>query len=491
VTATDDLPFVPSIGLEVHCQLATHTKMFSACSFSFGAAPNTQTDPYTWGLPGTLPVPNARAVELAVRLALATGSTIHAESYFARKHYFYPDLPKGYQITQSDRPYATGGRIVVAAADDDAQDLIVPLIRIHLEEDAGKNIHPAGASFSLVDYNRAGVPLVEIVSEPAIGSAADAGAVLRELRAIVRALGISDANMEEGTLRCDANVSVRRIDETQLGVRCEIKNLNSFRFLEEAIEAEIARQSDLRRAGRPVETCTLSYDPVRRATRVMRSKEQLADYRYLPDPDLPPLRLDPDRIEAIRRELPELPGERRARYRAQGLGRYDAGVLASDVELGVFFDRVVAAGAPAKAACNFVTGPLLGRLHAAALGPDASPVSPGRIAELLGLVEDGTVSTRGAKEVFELMWTDDRPAMELVEHAGLRQVSDAGELERVVQEIVTAHAREVEQWRAGKTKVRGWLVGQVMKRTAGRANPQLVDVLLARVLAGGEEDRGE
>ncbi|MBC8067318.1 MAG: Asp-tRNA(Asn)/Glu-tRNA(Gln) amidotransferase subunit GatB, partial [Deltaproteobacteria bacterium] len=312
------VPWESVIGLEVHCQLDTASKLFSSCPLELGAAPNTRTDPYSWGLPGTLPVPNRAAVRSAIALGLATGCTIHPVSRFARKHYFYPDLPKGYQITQADEPYATGGSIEIpGVARPDGTPWRVRLTRIHLEEDAGKNTH-AGTT-SCIDFNRAGAPLVEIVSEPDLRSAEQAAAYMRELRTIIRALGISAANMEEGTLRCDANVSLRREGDGELGVRCEIKNVNSFRFLARAIEAEIRRQADLLERGEAVERCTLGYDGERDRLRIMRSKEDAADYRYLPDPDLPPLHLDAAWIDEVRASLPELPARRRARWIALGV----------------------------------------------------------------------------------------------------------------------------------------------------------------------------
>jgi aspartyl-tRNA(Asn)/glutamyl-tRNA(Gln) amidotransferase subunit B len=476
----------PVIGLEVHCQLKTNTKMFSACAMRIGESPNTQTDAYTWGLPGTLPVPNRRAVDDAIRLALATGCEIHPVSRFARKHYFYPDLPKGYQITQSDHPYATGGRIEIPLESGDARE--VRLIRIHMEEDAGKNTHLPGTDLSLVDYNRAGAPLLEIVSEPDVRSPREAGDYMKQLRTIIRYLGISDANMEEGTLRCDANVSLRRSEDAPYGTRCEIKNLNSFKFLEEALEAEIRRQVDILDGGGEVVQCTLSYDTGRRETRVMRTKEEAADYRYFPEPDLPPLVIDDAWVSAVRESLPELPGARRRRYREMGLSEYDAGVLTADVDLASFFDAVIDTGAPAKPACNWLTTQLLGRLNADDTAIADSPVSPARMAALVQLVEDGTISGRAAKDVFEKVYIEDLDPAAIVERDGLRQVSDTGVIEAAVQAVIDASPRQVEQYRQGKTKVRGYFVGQVMKRTRGQANPGVVNELLDRLLPEPEGD---
>lgn len=479
-------PWFPVIGLEVHCQLKTATKMFSACAMRIGEPPNTQTDAYTWGLPGTLPVPNREAVDAAIRLGLATGCRIHRVSRFARKHYFYPDLPKGYQITQSDDPYATGGQVEVPTEAGATRP--IRLTRIHMEEDAGKNTHVPGADVSLVDYNRAGAPLLEIVSEPDVRSPREAADYMRALRTIIRYLDISDANMEEGTLRCDANVSLRRSEDAAYGTRCEIKNLNSFKFLEEALEAEIRRQIDLLEGGGVVVQCTLSYDPGRHETRVMRTKEEAADYRYFPEPDLPPLVIDDAWIDRVREELPELPAARRARYLGAGLSEYDAGVLTADPDLSTFFDAVLAAGAAAKPACNWITTQLLGRLNADGASIGDSPISAARVAQLVGLVEDGTISGRSAKEVFDKAYAEQVDPAAIVERDGYRQVSDTGLIEQAVQAVIDASPAQVEQYRQGKTKVRGYFVGQVMKQTKGQANPAVVNEILDRLLPTPEEE---
>jgi aspartyl-tRNA(Asn)/glutamyl-tRNA(Gln) amidotransferase subunit B len=467
----------PVIGLEVHCQLATASKMFSACPMAGDDEANTRTDPYTLGLPGTLPVPNARAVRSAVALGLALGCEIRATSRFARKHYFYPDLPKGYQITQSDEPYARGGAI-----DLPESGRRVRLVRIHMEEDAGKNVHVAGDDVSLVDYNRAGAPLVEIVTEPDLRAPEEAAELLRQLRAIVRALGISSADMEAGELRCDANVSLRPPGATELGTRCEIKNLNSFRFLAQAISAEIRRQADLLDAGKAVQMATLSYDPARDRTRIMRTKEEAADYRYMPDPDLPPLSIPGAWIEEIRAEMPELPMARRARWLSAGVGEHDARLFSTELELGDWFDRVVAAGAVPKKAASWVSGELLAKLGDDARSIADSPVTPEGLAELLALVDDGTLSLRAAKAVFFTAWDEGVAPAVIVERDGHRQVSDTALLEAAVREVLAASAAQVEQYRAGKTAVRGYFVGQVMKKTRGQANPQVVGELLDRLL---------
>jgi aspartyl-tRNA(Asn)/glutamyl-tRNA(Gln) amidotransferase subunit B len=466
------------IGLEVHCQLATASKLFSPCPVRRLAEPNTLVDAYTLGLPGTLPVVNAAAVRSAVALALATGCEVQRVSEFARKHYFYPDLPKGYQITQGTRPYAVGGSIEIPS--DPPQR--VRLTRIHIEEDAGKNVHVAGEDVSLLDYNRAGAPLLEIVGEPDLRSSQQAADYLRELRSIVRALGISEANMEEGTLRCDANVSLRPRGSPELGTRCEIKNLNSFRFLAQAIEAEIRRQTDILDGGGRVQMATLSYDPERDRTRVMRTKEEAADYRYMPEPDLPPLRIDAATIEAIAAELPPLPAARRQRWHAQGVSADDARLLSDEPALARYFDAVLEAGAGATDAANWVTGDLLGKLNAEGHAIDDVRVDPGTLAEILALVGDGTVSRAAGKRVLLHVYDRGGTAAEAVETLGLRQLSDPGALEAVVREILDASPNQLAQYRAGKTNLRGYFVGQVMKKTGGKANPKVVVELLDRLL---------
>ena len=471
----------PVIGLEVHCQLSTASKMFSACPMEGDEEPNTRTDPYTLGLPGTLPVPTAQAVRSAVALGLALGCEIQATSRFARKHYFYPDLPKGYQITQSDEPYARGGAIELPES-----GRRVRLVRIHMEEDAGKNVHVPGEDVSLVDYNRAGAPLVEIVSEPDLRGPEEAAEMLRQLRALVRALGISRADMEAGELRCDANVSLRRRGETELGTRCEIKNLNSFRFLAQAIAAEIRRQADLLDAGQAVQMATLSYDTVKDRTRIMRTKEEAADYRYMPDPDLPPLVIPEGWVEEIRGAMPELPMARRSRWLEAGVGEDDARLFCTELELGEYFDRVVAAGASPRRAASWVSGELLAKLGGAPIAQ--CPVSPEGLAELLALVEDGTLSLRAAKAVFFTAWDEGASPALIVERDGHRQVSDTALLESVVREVLAASPTQVEQYRKGKAAVRGFFVGQVMKKTRGQANPQVVSELLDRLLPPVEDE---
>lgn len=472
------------IGLEVHCQLETRSKLFSSCPVEIGAEPNTRVDAYSYGMPGTLPVPNAAAIDAAIALAIATGCAIAPRSAFARKHYFYPDLPKGYQITQADQPYATGGGIEVPGAHgDDGAPVRVRLQRIHLEEDAGKTTHVGRES--RVDYNRAGAPLLEIVSEPDLRSSEHAAAYVRELRTIVRTLGISAANMEEGTLRCDANVSLRPRGSDVLGVRCEIKNVNSFRFLARAIEAEVRRQRDLIDRGEPIVRCTLGYDGERDRLRIMRTKEDAADYRYLPDPDLPLLEIEAERIARVRAAMPELPAERRRRWIDGGVGPDDAFLLGAERELAELAQATLAALAPAhwRRAASFIAVEVLGRLNADGLAVGECRIAPASLAELIELVGDGTLSSRLAKDVFARMWAGEGTAREIVDREGLRQVSDSSAIAAAIAEVLAENPRQLAALRAGKDALRGFFVGQVMKKTRGQANPQLVGELLDRAIA--------
>jgi aspartyl-tRNA(Asn)/glutamyl-tRNA(Gln) amidotransferase subunit B len=477
------------IGLEVHAQLLTQTKLFCGCPTTFGAPPNTHVCPTCLGLPGALPALNAEAVRMAVRTALALGCAIRTESRFARKNYFYPDLPKGYQISQFDEPFAGAGVVEVPLGGGEVRRARIQ--RIHMEEDAGKNVHLGDGDLSLIDYNRAGAPLVEIVSLPALRSAAEAADYVRELRTIVRYLGVSEANMEEGTLRCDANVSLRRWGAPELGTRCEIKNLNSFKFLEAAIEAEVRRQADLLDRGERIIQSTLSYDPARDQTKVMRSKEEAADYRYFPEPDMPPLLLDPATLAAIRAKLPALPWDRRRRLVGLGLSAYDAGVLTAERELCDYFDAVVAirGEAEAKTACNWITGELLRLLNATKLGTSqdlgvaACPLAPAALAELLELLAAGTLSGRAAKAVLDKAFAEGLSPAAIVERDGYRQVSDTGAIAAIVREVVANNTAQFEQLLAGKDKVRGFFVGQVMRASNGQANPQIVNEVLDQLVA--------
>jgi aspartyl-tRNA(Asn)/glutamyl-tRNA(Gln) amidotransferase subunit B len=467
------------IGLEVHVQLATKSKVFSWSSTAFGAEPNTATDPVCLGMPGTLPVLNASAVEAAVRLGLAAGCTIRSRCRFARKHYFYPDLPKGFQISQFDEPICEGGAIKFRLHGEARS---VRLTRIHMEEDAGKNLH-AAAGVSFVDYNRAGVPLCEIVSEPDVRSAEEAAEYVRAIRALVRYLGIGDGNMEEGSLRCDANVSLRLHGAAAFGTKAEIKNMNSFKNVRDAIEHEVKRQAALLDRGERVVQETRLWDASRGVTQSMRSKEQAHDYRYFPEPDLPPLVVDEPFLARVRATQPELPEDRFARYTtAEGLSPQDAGVLVADRETAGYFDAVVAAGAPAKKAANWVINEVLARVgDPRDLGDSSLPVPPAALADLVKLIDAGTLSGKLGKDVFARMWAERRTAGDLVKAEGLTQVSDTGALEEACKRVVAAHPDEAARFNENP-KLMGFFVGAVMKETGGKANPKAVNEILRRLL---------
>jgi len=481
------------IGLEVHVHLCTESKLFSPAPVRYGDAPNHDVHPVDLGLPGVLPVLNRRAVELAVRAALATHCTVHPRSVFARKNYFYPDLPKGYQISQYEEPLATGGWLDVElpGGGAEARSARVGLTRIHIEEDAGKSIHDAaiaGREGSHVDLNRAGVPLLEIVSEPDLRSPEEAGAYLRALRQVLRYTGASDADMEKGQLRCDANVSLRPPGSTRLGTRTELKNLNSFRFVEEALRAEIARQSAILDAGGSVQQATMHYDAARGTTRVMRLKENADDYRYFPDPDLIPLELGADAIEAVRRALPELPERRRARFeRELGLSAYDARILTESRALADFFEAAVAragGAAHAKRVANWIARDVLQALGERGVEIDATRLEPAALAALIRLVDAGTATAASARPlVAELIERGGDPA-ELIRERGLETVSDAAVLERAADAAIAAHPEVAAQVRGGEEKGLNFLMGQVMKQTKGKANPRQVREILARRLRG-------
>ncbi len=467
----------PVIGLECHVQLATRSKAFTEASAAYGAGPNDHTDPYTLALPGTLPVLSRATIDCAIRLGLATSCHIRPLSRFSRKHYFYPDLPKGYQISQYDEPLCEGGRVEFLL---DGEVRTVRLTRIHVEEDAGKNTHVAGEAYSLVDYNRAGVPLCEVVSEPDVRSAAEAGAYLRAIRQLVRYLGISDGNMDEGSLRCDANVSIRPRGQTAYGTRTELKNINSFKNVEAAIEHEILRQADLlERGGRVIQETRL-WNADKGVSASMRSKESAHDYRYFPEPDLPPLRVDDAWLSAARSSLPELPIARRQRYLDLGLSPYDASVLTDDKAIADFFDQVRAAGAPAKLAANWVTQDVLARMNREGLS--VPPIAPTDLAALIGMVVDKTVSGKIAKELVEKMWTTGTDPHALVTSLGLSQITDDGAIEAACRAAVGQNPKQAEQYRAGKVSLFGFFVGQVMKATQGKANPEMVNEKLRALL---------
>jgi aspartyl-tRNA(Asn)/glutamyl-tRNA(Gln) amidotransferase subunit B len=469
------------IGLEVHCQLLTASKIFCACPNRFGDAPNTNVCPVCLGLPGALPVLSRHAVTLALRAALATECTVQPVSVFARKNYFYPDLPKGYQISQYEQPLATGGHLEIVDGDGFRR---IRLNRIHMEEDAGKLLHEGYAwsdTRSGVDFNRSGVPLIEIVSEPDLRSAEEAHAYLTALKAILLYAGVSDGNMEEGSLRCDANVSVRAKGAAALGTRVEIKNLNSFRNVARAIEHETTRQAALIDSGRAVLQETRLWNADRGETAAMRSKEEAHDYRYFPEPDLPPLVVTPEWIEEVRASLPELPAQKRRRFVAEhGLPEYDAGVLTTEREVADYFEEVARHSGNVKAASNWVMTEVLRKRKDEPGAP--IDVSAGNLAELIRLIDAGTISKTTAKDVFERMWGSGEAPGALVSREGLGQVSDEGALRAAIQDVLAASPEQVATYRGGKTSTLGWFVGQVMRRTGGKANPQLVNELLKRTL---------
>ncbi len=465
------------IGLEVHCQLATRSKLFSGAATAFGAEPNTQACAVDLALPGVLPVLNREAVAMAIKFGLAVGAQIAPRSVFARKNYFYPDLPKGYQISQYELPIVARGHLDITLPDGTGKR--IGITRAHLEEDAGKSLHEDFHGLTGIDLNRAGTPLVEIVSEPELSSAAEAVAYLKKLHALVRYLEISDANMQEGSFRCDANVSVRRVGDSKLGTRAEIKNINSFRFVERAIEVEVERQIELLESGGQVVQETRLYDAERNQTRAMRSKEEANDYRYFPDPDLLPIEVSEAWVEHLRAQLPELPQARQARFVSQyGLSDYDAGLLTAERELADYFEASLAGGAEAKLAANWINGELAAALNRDDLPITASPVSPAALGGLLERIADQTISGKIAKDVFAAMWQGEGEADAIIQARGLKQITDSGAIEAAVEQVLAANPDQVEQLRAGKDKVLGFLVGQVMKATGGKANPAQVNALL-------------
>ncbi|MDN7754331.1 Asp-tRNA(Asn)/Glu-tRNA(Gln) amidotransferase subunit GatB [Burkholderia gladioli] len=482
------------IGLETHAQLSTASKIFSGASTQFGAEPNTQACAVDLALPGVLPVLNRGAVERAIRLGLALGSTVAQRSIFARKNYFYPDLPKGYQISQYEIPVVQGGQLTIQVpanekAGKEAYSKTINLTRAHLEEDAGKSLHEDFAGMTGIDLNRAGTPLLEIVTEPEMRSAAEAVAYAKALHALVMWLGICDGNMQEGSFRCDANVSVRPLGQEKFGTRAEIKNLNSFRFLEDAINYEVRRQIELIEDGGTVVQETRLYDPDKRETRSMRSKEDAQDYRYFPDPDLMPVVIDPKWVERVRGEMPELPAAMQQRFVEQyGVTPYDAVVLTASKAMAAYFEAVVgkAGVANAKVAANWLMGDVSSLLNREGIEIDASPVSAAQLALVLQRIADGTISNKIAKEIFQAIWDekagDEAAADRIIEANGLKQISDSGALEAIIDEVLAANAKSVEEFRAGKEKAFNALVGQAMKATKGKANPAQVNELLKKKL---------
>ena len=469
------------IGLEIHAQLATKSKIFSGAATAYGAEPNTQACAIDLGLPGVLPVLNQEAVRMAVKFGLAIGATVTPRSVFARKNYFYPDLPKGYQISQYDLPVVGNGRTTISV---DGEEKVIGITRAHLEEDAGKSLHEDFHGFSGIDLNRAGTPLLEIVSEPDMRSAKEAVAYMKKLHALVRYLEICDGNMQEGSFRCDANVSVRPKGQEKFGTRAEIKNLNSFRFVEKAINFEVERQIEILENGGQVIQETRLYDSVKDETRSMRSKEEANDYRYFPDPDLLPLEIGPDFIEHVRKDLPELPDAKRDRFKSEyGLNDYDAEVLTATRELATYFEAVVmAAGCDAKLCANWVMGDLAAALNKAGLEIEHSPVQPDRLAGLVQRIADDTISGKIAKQVFEALWESGDSADTIIEKQGLKQITDTGAIEVIIDEIIAANPDQVAGYKSGKDKLFGFFVGQAMKATGGKANPAQLNDLLKKKL---------
>ncbi|HET8552618.1 MAG TPA: Asp-tRNA(Asn)/Glu-tRNA(Gln) amidotransferase subunit GatB [Gammaproteobacteria bacterium] len=473
------------IGLEIHTQLATRSKIFSSAPTEYGAPPNTQANLVDLGYPGVLPVLNREAVRMAVKFGLAIGAKITRRSIFARKNYFYPDLPKGYQISQYELPVVAGGQLTIEL--DDGAVKTINLTRAHLEEDAGKSLHDAFADKTGIDLNRAGTPLLEIVSEPEMRSAKEAVAYMKKLHSLVRYLEISDGNMQEGSFRCDANVSVRPKGEEKFGTRTELKNLNSFRFVEQAINFEIERQIELIEGGGTVVQETRLYDPTKHETRSMRAKEEANDYRYFPDPDLLPLEIEQAFIDEVRADLPELPDEKKARFMSQyELSPYDAGVLTASRGLADYYEAVVdaLAGEP-KLAANWVMGELSAALNRGGMDIGESPIAADDLAQLLTRITDNTISGKIAKDVFEAMWNGEGGADEIIDERGMKQITDTSEIDGIIEEVIAANPDQLAQYRAGKDKLFGFFVGQVMKATQGKANPQQVNELLKEKLADG------
>nr|VFJ99336.1 MAG: aspartyl/glutamyl-tRNA(Asn/Gln) amidotransferase subunit B [Candidatus Kentron sp. H]VFJ99468.1 MAG: aspartyl/glutamyl-tRNA(Asn/Gln) amidotransferase subunit B [Candidatus Kentron sp. H]VFK04060.1 MAG: aspartyl/glutamyl-tRNA(Asn/Gln) amidotransferase subunit B [Candidatus Kentron sp. H] len=478
----------PVIGLEIHAQLATTSKIFSGAATRYGVEPNTQACAVDLGLPGVLPVVNREAVRMAVKFGLATNSTIASRSVFARKNYFYPDLPKGYQISQYELPIVHGGHLDIQWEEEGAgtKSGTIGITRAHLEEDAGKSLHEDFHGMTGIDLNRAGTPLIEIVSEPDMRSAREAVAYMRKIHALVRYLGICDGNMQEGSFRCDANISIRPKGAEKLGTRTELKNLNSFRFVEHAIEYEIERQIDILAAGGEVVQETRLYNPDKNETRPMRTKEEANDYRYFPDPDLLPVVLDADFIADIRDTLPELPNAKKARFESEyGLSPIDAGLLTSTREMADFYEATLgASNGEARLSANWIMVELVGALNKAGVEITESPVDPRMLGGLIRRIADGTLSGKLAKQVFDAMWKGEGNADDIIEAKGLRQVTDAGEIDGMIDEVIAKNPEQLAQYRAGKEKLLGFFVGLVMKASKGKANPKQLNERLREKLAG-------
>ncbi len=479
--AAKQTDYRPKIGLEIHAQLATKSKMFCGCSVDFGADPNTHVCPVCMGLPGALPVVNRHAVELAIRLVLAVGGQIRENSLFARKNYFYPDLPKGYQISQYEYPLGLGGLIRYVF---DGQERRINLTRVHLEEDAGKLVHESSAGAgSLIDFNRCGVPLVEIVSEPELLSPVDAKAFLQKIRQILNFLGVCRGGMEEGAFRCDANISLIPDKSEDSGIRTEIKNINSFRGVERALTAEIDRQRTVMQSGGSVEIETLNWNDHQQILESMRAKEESPDYRYFPEPDLPPLQIDPSWIEQLKANLPELPDAIRERLISQhNLSAYDAEILTSSRALTDYYEELLAYNCDAQKAAHWIANELLSFIDIRSLSPESTRIPPKECASLLKLVNQGAISRTAAKQVFATMWETGKSAESVVAEMGIEQISNPAQIAPVVEDILKRHPDEVEEYHAGKRKLLGFFVGQVMKHFKGRANPQVVNRLIREKL---------
>ena len=470
------------IGLEIHSQLKTKSKIFSGASTAFGAIPNSQACAVDLGLPGVLPVLNKEAVVMAIRFGLAIGAKINKRSIFDRKNYFYPDLPKGYQISQFELPVVGKGEIEITTEEGETKK--VGITRAHLEEDAGKSIHDLYDDYTAIDLNRAGTPLLEIVSDPDMSSAKEAVAYAKKIHALVQYIGICDGNMQEGSFRCDANVSIRKKGVEKLGTRAELKNINSFKFLEKAINLEVERQQDILEEGGSVVQETRLYDSVKHETRSMRSKEEANDYRYFPDPDLLPVEVDDELLEQIRSNLPELPTEKKQRFVNElGLSDYDAEVLTSQKAIADYFEVMLDAGADSKLSANWVMGELSAVLNKNQIDIESCPVSAQEFAELIMRIADDTISGKIAKDVFQSMYQGEGSADEIINSKGLKQMTDSGAIEGIIDEIIANNAPQVEQYRGGNTKLLGFFVGQVMKATQGKANPKQVNQLLNEKLS--------